>query len=594
MISGVYQITEIKGENRKDMVGQILSTRKTSELSVSQHRFGAQEIAAGGIILVTLLRRLILISLGWPLTNSDEGTMGVMALHIAYQSAHPTFFYGQYYMGSLEAFLTAGLFRLFGPSLFLLRMSTLGMFTLALVGIYVLSRKLFSRPWALVSLLLVSSGSGLAMANEIRAVGGYAETLLFSSLLFLCASWLALSSQPQPAKRVQIRRWLVYLLWGLVAGLGLWTDLLIAPSILASGLLLLLVCQRELLRQLALLCVFVGLCIGAFPLISYNLHAAPGQDSLSVLISLQGEGNPVFHAPSALLHEVSNTVGISLPLMTGEPFCPVTEIPFLGPTSEPTLSCTLARGTWGLGYLLLLLLACVLIGRGAWLLWHKRKHFEKAPVFQHNLRQQLARLALLLSAALSLGLYTFSSGPLTGPGLHSRYLICLLVSTPAIFWPLGEGLRRARMPGRVRQFALPALSAVALLAFCGLSLFGSILAVNEVPAVRALNQQDSNLIRTLETLHVRHIYTDYWTCDKIAFESDEQIICAVVNPQMQPSFRYNRYFPYYTQVSADPHASYIFPQNSVEFEPAVSSPIAPFNQNYKRIILNSYTIYLFR
>jgi hypothetical protein len=98
----------------------------------------------------------------------------------------------------------------------------------------------------------------------------------------------------------------------------------------------------------------------------------------------------------------------------------------------------------------------------------------------------------------------------------------------------------------------------------------------------------------LETLQVRHVYTDYWTCDKIAFESDEQIICAVVNSRLQPDFFHNRYFPYYTRVSADPHAAYVFPRDPGEFEPAAIGATSPFNQNYNRIILNGYILYVFR
>ena len=45
--------------------------------------------------------RLLLIS-NWPVLNSDEGTMGLMALHIVNQGKIPLFFYGQGYVGSLE------------------------------------------------------------------------------------------------------------------------------------------------------------------------------------------------------------------------------------------------------------------------------------------------------------------------------------------------------------------------------------------------------------------------------------------------------------------------------------------------------------
>jgi 4-amino-4-deoxy-L-arabinose transferase-like glycosyltransferase len=555
---------------------------------------------AGIIILGATLLRLVLIRLGWPLTNSDEGTMGIMALHIAYRGDHPTFFYGQHYMGSWEAFLGAGLFHLFGPSLFVLRMGTVLMIALALLALYLLSRLLFPRTWAVVSLLLAASGSGFAMAQEIRAIGGYAETLLFSSLLFLTATWLVLTYQRKPLRNEQMRRWLFYLAWGLAAGLGLWTDLLIAPMIIASGLLLLLVCWRELARPLPLLCLLAGLCIGAAPLISYNLHALPNEDSLTVFRALHDQGGIALYTPSAILAETSNTFGISLPLMTGEPFCPVTEIPFLGPTSSPGLVCTVARGSWGLGYLLIFAFSFALVVRGIWQVWHTYKNQSASPEIQRNARQQLARLSLLLGAALSLALYTFSSGPLIGPGLHARYLICLLVATPATFWSLWEGLRAAQGEEKLRQKALRALCAIVLLCFCGLTLTGSVLAFSEVSAATALNQRDAALIHDLERLGIRHFYTDYWTCDKIVFESDERIICAVVDTHLRPD--HNRYLPYFTEVAADPFAAYVFPLDTEQFQlaapytfltnihqPGRVLPLA-MGMQYRRIVTDGYVI----
>ena len=41
-----------------------------------------------------------------------------LALHIAYRGEHPLFFYGQEYMGPLEAYIGALLFHIFGVSLF--------------------------------------------------------------------------------------------------------------------------------------------------------------------------------------------------------------------------------------------------------------------------------------------------------------------------------------------------------------------------------------------------------------------------------------------------------------------------------------------
>jgi hypothetical protein len=394
---------------------------------------------------------------------------------------------------------------------------------------------------------------------------------------------------------------LVYLLWGLVAGVALWTDMLIIPAIVASGLLLVLVCWRELCRPLCLCCLLAGLIVGAFPTIFYNLHALPGQDTLSVLRGLDGTPQEVFQG-TAPFYEIRNTFQISLPLMTGEPFCPVTEISFLGPTSPNTQSCTLARSSWSALYLGLFLLSTLLTAYALHSLWKQRARRRDEPAWQRELRIHLARLALLFSAALSLLLYTFSKGPLTGPGLHARYLICLLTATPVVYWPLWQGLQRARSLPGVRVRLLQVLCLCGLTYFIGLSLLGSALAFTEVPAAQALNRQDATLISVLEHLEVRHIYTDYWTCDKIAFESDERITCVSITDGLQISLRYTRYSPYIAQVSADPRAAYVLPMNKAIFTPANTfindpdppSAMLPLNLriNYVRLVTDGYVIYL--
>src|ERR1700694_3097842 len=91
------------------------------------------------IIAIGTLLRLILIYFNWPITNSDEGNMGLVALHIAYQGDHPTFFYGLPYMGPLEGYVAAPLFHLLGPSLFALRLGLLLLFILFLICMYYLT-----------------------------------------------------------------------------------------------------------------------------------------------------------------------------------------------------------------------------------------------------------------------------------------------------------------------------------------------------------------------------------------------------------------------------------------------------------------------
>jgi hypothetical protein len=85
---------------------------------------------------VALVLRVLLIWRSPGVLDGDEALVGIQAERIAAGTAHPlpVFFYGQHYMGSLEAYLAAGLFRLVGPSVSALRLVPL-FFALLLVAL---------------------------------------------------------------------------------------------------------------------------------------------------------------------------------------------------------------------------------------------------------------------------------------------------------------------------------------------------------------------------------------------------------------------------------------------------------------------------
>src|SRR5439155_22965826 len=95
------------------------------------------------IILFAIVLRIILIVQGWPATDSDEGTLGLMARHIAYRGEYSIFFYGQGYMGSFEAYFAAILFHLFVPSLFVLRFVLIIIIVFFLFSFYIIIAFLF-------------------------------------------------------------------------------------------------------------------------------------------------------------------------------------------------------------------------------------------------------------------------------------------------------------------------------------------------------------------------------------------------------------------------------------------------------------------
>src|SRR5205085_12203675 len=117
-----------------------LFRKGTMKALLKYFRISIFEICAFTIIVLAMVLRILLIAQGWPMTNSDESTMGLMALHIAYRGELPIFFYGQGYMGALQAYLAAALFHFFGPSFFTLRLGLIFLFTLFLVSMYLLIR----------------------------------------------------------------------------------------------------------------------------------------------------------------------------------------------------------------------------------------------------------------------------------------------------------------------------------------------------------------------------------------------------------------------------------------------------------------------
>ncbi len=123
-----------KAEEGKRL-GQQRLDEQISAFDQKRKYLGLSPEVLGVLIVIALATaiRVALISLGWQTTNSDEDTMGLMALHIAYRGEYPVFFYGQNYMGALEAYIGALLFHLLGPSLFSLRLGLVFLFDLFLL-----------------------------------------------------------------------------------------------------------------------------------------------------------------------------------------------------------------------------------------------------------------------------------------------------------------------------------------------------------------------------------------------------------------------------------------------------------------------------
>src|SRR5437899_854055 len=136
-------------------------------MQFKQFRFGPYEFGLIAVVFVATLIRFMLIHSNWPVTTSDEGTIDLMALHIAFRGEHPIFYYGQSYMGPLEAYIGAVLFRLFSVSVFILRLGLLPLFALFVICMYLLTSLLYTKKLALAVVCLLALGSDNIMLHQL-------------------------------------------------------------------------------------------------------------------------------------------------------------------------------------------------------------------------------------------------------------------------------------------------------------------------------------------------------------------------------------------------------------------------------------------
>jgi len=574
------------------------------------------ELCIFALILIATFLRLILIYFNWPTTNSDEGNMGILARHVAYNGELPIFFYGRPYLGPIEGYLAAPLFHLFGPSTFTLRLALLPFFPLFLICMYYLTRLLYTQKLAVFTVILLCFGSQEIISRQLKAVGEYPELIFFAAFISLVVSWLILSYHRVNAQsRTTARRIFIYGVLGLVIGVALWVDFLILPFLGTGILLLLLFCRRELVSW-AGISILLGTVIGAFPLLYYNITAPLKDSTFAVVLGIHqsGSGQHLF------LQQIVGTLMVSLPNATGfNPLCPPEAFPYFG---VPNVQCIVLQGGWGLGYLVLWALATFFVARMIWQGWKGKSLFnpEWGFVERQSMIRQCCQLMLLVSAGGTIVLYATSPLAALVPAPTSRYLVCLLIATPATLWPLWNGIgtwRRgtshprptdalkrvptfspdksgpissALAPERVgtRFSASAALLLLILITFA----LGTFRTFTDIPNAQAFYRQQDQLVQKLLSLGATRIYSEYWTCNRLTFQSREQIICSSLNGNLTPAF--DRYLPYRYIVRATSHPAYVFPQGieQIRVMDARLHKNRQLRNTYQRLVFEGYVIYV--
>lgn len=244
-------------------------------------------------LLLTLVAVAVrVVALVLPTPDADMAVIGLIALH-ALKGDFSAFFYGESNGGTIESLLAAPLMWLFGPSTEVLSLAP-ALFSLVFLWcVYLACTDMWGRRAGLAAMAFAALPPYYFAWHCVLPRGAYIETALFS-LLLIWLTYRLVHRGPSPR---------LYLLYGLVTGLGLWTHFMMLFALAASGIYILLANWR-LLTSRWLGWAVGGLLLGGLPLWLYNLGnnwesfrflmaRTPGPGAWEVLRTFWSRGVPV-------------------------------------------------------------------------------------------------------------------------------------------------------------------------------------------------------------------------------------------------------------------------------------------------------------
>ncbi len=190
-------------------------------MKILRFRAGSSWIWVCLALLVAIGLKAWLLAAGRVPFNADEAVVALMARHIL-QGARPAFFYGQAYMGSLDAFLIAGAFALFGQGVWVIRFVQALLYLGVLVTTGLLGKQVFgAAKTGVLAMLLLAIPTVNVTLYTTASLGGYGEALLLGNLTLLVGLRLGnyLNNEKQSAS---FGLYGLAGLLGFLIGLGLW------------------------------------------------------------------------------------------------------------------------------------------------------------------------------------------------------------------------------------------------------------------------------------------------------------------------------------------------------------------------------------
>lgn len=425
--------------------------------------------------------------------NSDQAIVSLMAKHILERGDHPVFYYGSAYAGSLEPHYVAGVFALLGPSPRSYRIAMGGLVLLMMLGTWAVTRQAFGRRAAIIALAYLAVPPFYFLYKGLTSDGHYdAFNLFVVGVLLVC-----IRIERGLASGADLRPLLTAL--GVLFGIGWWINPITPPISVAAAAWVFFRRRHPPIRNFVW--VVAGFLAGSIPWTWWNLRHKWASVAMPELAHVDVPG---------ALHNFFQILGRSLPILTGGIRFRLGESPGTFPFS------------W-------VVVGAIVIGL---LIPSVRRAISGDRVLR-----LLFLCFLFLTAAV-----IWSTRYLPGePRLLFPYYVLI---PPA----LAVGLERMSR-GSVGRYAAAACGGLLLFAHA------SSIAVEYRHLQNTVTEATASLDGLQQVLRhegVRHVYTDYWTAYRLAFESNEEIVAAPI-----PGDEAVRYLPYQQQVAGDPSAAIV-------------------------------------
>lgn len=236
-----------------------------------------------------------------PHIDSDQAIFGLQGRHIL-QGESPIFSWGTGYIGTLQSFLDAVAFYIFGSSRLVLNAVTTLLSVAFIIITYHLGKTLHNETTGFIGALFASVSPVYLTIHGAWARHGYMEALLFGSILFILSIKIGGLSGQTAGDVIKKER--LYVLLGFVAGIAWWTNFLISFYFLPIAIYLIYRDRKLFLSRRPLLFV-LAFIIGSLPFWIFNI-----KNSFGSLTMLGGaEGRFLENLSDYILYGITEIIG---------------------------------------------------------------------------------------------------------------------------------------------------------------------------------------------------------------------------------------------------------------------------------------------